>query len=81
MNNCALLIVDDVEDNLIALTMGLELSGYDNVSTASNGREAVELMRGRKFDLVLLDIMMPEMDGYQVLEEMKVARQAEPSES
>ncbi len=72
MNNCTLLIVDDVEDNLVALTMRLELSGYDNVSTASNGREAVELMRERKFDLVLLDIMMPEMDGYQVLEEMKV---------
>ncbi len=72
MSNCALLIVDDVEDNLIALTMRLELSGYDNVSTASNGREALALMRERKFDLVLLDIMMPEMDGYQVLEEMKV---------
>ena len=72
MKICAFLIVDDVEDNLVALTMRLELSGYDNVSTASNGREALALMRERKFDLVLLDIMMPEMDGYQVLEEMKV---------
>jgi len=72
MNNFTLLIVDDIEDNLVALTMRLELSGYDDVSSASNGREAVELMRERKFDLVLLDIMMPEMDGYQVLEEMKI---------
>ncbi len=72
MKNCAFLIVDDVEDILVTLTMRLELSGYDNVSTASDGREALALMRERKFDLVLLDIMMPEMDGYQVLEEMKV---------
>jgi class 3 adenylate cyclase len=72
MTSPSLLIVDDIENNRVALTMRLELAGYNDVTTASNGREALERMREQKFDLVLLDIMMPEMDGYQVLEEMKV---------
>ena len=72
MASPSLLIVDDIEDNRVALTMRLDLAGYKDVTTASNGREALERMREQKFDLILLDIMMPEMDGYQVLEEMKV---------
>ena len=41
------------------------------MACASNGREALDLLAGRPFDLVLLDITMPEMDGYQVLEHLK----------
>ncbi|MDE0059480.1 MAG: response regulator [Defluviicoccus sp.] len=67
----ALLVVDDNEDNLYTLTRRLKRQGYDNVATAEGGRQALELMAARPFDLVLLDVMMPEMDGYQVLETMK----------
>ena len=71
MTEPALLIVDDLEDNRVALAMRLELAGYGNVTHAADGSAALALMREKPFDLVLLDIMMPEMDGYQVLEEMK----------
>ena len=67
----ALLVVDDNEDNRFTLTERLKREGYGNVACASNGREALELLAARPFDLVLLDITMPEMDGYQVLEHLK----------
>ncbi len=67
----ALLVVDDNDDNRFTLTERLKREGYINVACASNGREALELLASRPFDLVLLDITMPEMDGYQVLEEVK----------
>jgi phosphoserine phosphatase RsbU/P len=67
----ALLVVDDNEDNRYMLTRRLEREGYTNLTTASDGREALDLLRRHRFDLVLLDIMMPEMDGYQVLEHLK----------
>ena len=67
----ALLVVDDNEDNRFTLTERLKREGYGNVICASNGREALELLATRPFDLVLLDITMPEMDGYQVLHEVK----------
>jgi len=72
MTQPTLLVVDDIENNRVALTMRLELAGYGSVEQAANGREALERLRERRFDLVLLDIMMPEMDGYQVLAEMRV---------
>jgi adenylate cyclase len=65
------LIVDDNEDNRFTLSMRLEACGYENIVTAENGREALEKMRQGPVDLVLLDIMMPELDGYGVLEELR----------
>ena len=65
-----LLVVDDSEGNRALLTRRLSRQGH-TVSTAESGREALALLRGERFDLVLLDVMMPEMDGYQVLEQMK----------
>jgi adenylate cyclase len=62
-----LLVVDDNKVNRILLGRGLEGIGH-KVETAENGREALEKLRAGAFDLVLLDIEMPEMDGYQVLE-------------
>lgn len=62
-----LLIVDDNKVNRILLSRGLEAYGH-KVETAVNGRQALEKLRTDVFDLVLLDIEMPEMDGYQVLE-------------
>jgi len=66
-----LLVVDDNEDNRYTLSARLLREGYTDVVTAENGRQALELMQGGAFDLVLLDIMMPEMNGYQVLEAMR----------
>jgi class 3 adenylate cyclase len=62
-----LLVVDDNKVNRILLSRGLEQQGH-KVDTAENGRQALEKLRVDSFDLVLLDIEMPEMNGYQVLE-------------
>jgi len=66
-----ILVVDDNEDNRFTLSMRLETSGYFNLALAANGREALDVMRSQPVDLVLLDIMMPELDGYGVLEAMQ----------
>lgn len=65
-----LLVVDDNEMNRDMLSRRLQRQGY-TVDVAVNGREALAMLRASKFDLVLLDIMMPEMNGYEVLETMK----------
>ena len=67
----AVLVVDDNEDNRYTLTRRLKRQGYENVATAVHGRHALDLLAARSFDLVLLDIMMPEMNGYEVLETMQ----------
>src|SRR5262247_3639980 len=67
----ALLVVDDIEDNRFALSRRLARQGYLNVTTAADGRQALELLNSRPFDLVLLDIMMPNVNGYEVLASMK----------
>jgi sigma-B regulation protein RsbU (phosphoserine phosphatase) len=67
----ALLVVDDNEDNRYTLVQRLKRQGYTNLTTAVNGREALELLRSRPFDLVLLDVTMPELNGYEVLEQLK----------
>ncbi len=65
-----LLIVDDIANNRDMLARRLERLGY-SVAMAENGRQALEIVRTAPFDLILLDIMMPEMNGYQVLEHLK----------
>jgi class 3 adenylate cyclase len=67
----AILVVDDNEDNLYTLTQRLRREGYRSLTTAPDGRQALELLRAQPFDLVLLDVMMPELNGYQVLEALK----------
>lgn len=74
-SDAALLVVDDNEDNRYTLTRRLKREGYTDLTTADNGRQALEALNSRRFDLVLLDIMMPEMNGYQVLEHLKADRQ------
>jgi two-component system, NtrC family, sensor kinase len=71
--DAALLIVDDIEDNRFALSRRLARLGYLNVTTASDGRQALELLNSKPFDLVLLDIMMPNVNGYEVLADMKAS--------
>lgn len=62
-----LLVVDDNKVNRLLLTRSLELQGH-RVSSAADGRLALEMLRREPVDLVLLDMEMPEMDGFQVLE-------------
>jgi sigma-B regulation protein RsbU (phosphoserine phosphatase) len=66
-----LLVVDDNDDNRYTLLQRLKRQGYADVATAANGREALDMLRARTFDLILLDVMMPELNGYEVLEQMK----------
>ena len=65
-----ILAVDDNRMNRLKLVRMLEKEGYD-VSQAEGGREALTMLRSNVFDLVLLDILMPDVDGFQVLREMK----------
>lgn len=61
-----ILIVDDEEDLTLGYSRCLQKEGYD-VSTAGSGEDALELLKQEIFDLVLLDIRLPKMDGMQVL--------------
>jgi len=65
-----LLVADDNKVNRLLLTRNLELQGH-SVASAENGRVALEMLRRERFDLLLLDMEMPEVDGFQVLEQMK----------
>ncbi len=64
-----ILVVDDNRLNRCKLTIGLDQQGH-TTAVAENGREALRMIEEQKFDLMLLDILMPEMDGYQVLEHL-----------
>lgn len=65
LRNSRILIVDDVLPNIQIAQAILQMDGYQ-VTTASSGPEALKLLRGSSIDLILLDIMMPEMDGFEV---------------
>jgi two-component system alkaline phosphatase synthesis response regulator PhoP/two-component system response regulator VicR len=65
-----ILAVDDEKHILRLVQINLEKAGYD-VVTASNGREAVEAVREHNPDLVVMDVMMPEMDGIEALKILK----------
>ena len=62
-----LLVVDDNRVNRLLLVHGLEQEGHE-VAWAENGRQALDMLTSRPYDLVLLDIEMPELNGFQVLE-------------
>ena len=64
------LVVDDVPDHVELLQMRLEAQGYE-VATAEDGVEALNKTRALRPDLILLDIMMPKMDGIAVVKELK----------
>ena len=65
-----LLVVDDDEANRDMLARRLRRQGFD-VAVAESGLEALRMLRARSFDVVLLDVVMPDLDGYQVLVRMK----------
>jgi len=66
----SVLVVDDTEMNRDMLCSLLEADGHKS-AVAENGRLALDVLKAKPFDLVLLDVMMPEMNGYQVLEQLK----------
>lgn len=66
-----LLVVEDDQFNRSLLVRHLEKEGFTNVETVENGAQALEAARRQDFALILLDIEMPEMDGYEVLEKLK----------
>ena len=65
-----ILLIDDDEDMLAMTTRWLEKAGYE-VTKASSGKAALELLEGMTPDLILLDYAMPEMDGKAVLKELR----------
>ena len=65
-----ILVVDDNRVNRLKISRSLELQGH-TVDTAEDGAQALDMIRQGAFDVVLLDIMMPVLDGYGVLEAMK----------
>ena len=69
-NTSRVLIADDNKVNRLLLSRSVELLGH-GVSLAENGRIALERLRTEPFDLLLLDIEMPELDGFAVLEQLK----------
>ncbi|WP_338035339.1 ATP-binding response regulator [Halanaerobacter jeridensis] len=69
-NSAQILVVDDIASNRKLLTSILKEENLESV-TASNGAEAIELAKEQKFDLILMDLKMPEVDGYQALTQIK----------
>ena len=70
IRNAKILVVDDEKLNRLLLSTNLQESGY-RVETAEDGQQALRILRTEPFDAVLLDLIMPKMDGYQALAEIK----------
>lgn len=68
--NYKILVVDDIATNVLLLKTILGKAGY-RIVTATGGREALEKVESESPDLILLDIMMPDMNGYEVIERLK----------
>ncbi len=69
-NQAHILVVDDHKPNRLKLSFAVKKLGH-TADVAEDGRQALEMLRSQPFDLGLLDIVMPEMDGYEVLARMK----------
>jgi DNA-binding NtrC family response regulator len=70
INAAAILVVDDEENAREGLSKILTKEGYA-VETAANGKEAIDTLKSKGFDLVITDMRMPLMDGFEVLREIK----------
>jgi DNA-binding NarL/FixJ family response regulator len=70
MSNKSILLVDDEENILASIGWILKKNNF-NVTTASSGREAIDILRTRRFDLVITDLIMAELDGIAVLKQAK----------
>ena len=72
-----ILLVEDEEHLQNVIAMNLELEGY-KVQIAATGNEGVKVFRGGRFDLVILDVMLPEMDGYTVCKTIRLENKQVP---
>ncbi|HND87520.1 MAG TPA: response regulator transcription factor, partial [Saprospiraceae bacterium] len=72
-----ILLVEDEESIRNLLRLNLELEGYEVVSTA-NGRKALDLIGGQHFDLLLLDVMLPDVDGFSITEQVRLSNPTVP---
>lgn len=66
-----IMVVDDNQTNVVLLTKLLEAEGYQHVEGVTDSREVVGLYEKEAYDLVLLDIRMPHLDGYEVMDALK----------
>ena len=69
--NANILIVDDQEANVSLLEEVLRSAGHTRIASTMNPHEVCALNRGNRYDLILLDLLMPGMDGFQVMEDLK----------
>ena len=69
--NAKILIVDDLDANVRLLEQMLRGAGYTRIASTMDPKEVGALYRENRYDLILLDLMMPGMDGFQVMEELK----------
>ncbi len=72
-----ILLVEDEEHLLEAIKINLELEGY-KVSTAADGKKALKVFKEERFNLVILDVMIPEIDGFQVAETIRLENTSVP---
>lgn len=70
LESLKVLVVDDSPDNLALIKRILRIAGAE-VETANNGKEAIQQALGNKFDLILMDLQMPEMDGHEATRELR----------
>lgn len=77
MEEKRILLVEDEESLRLPLKLNFELEGYA-VTTAINGPEGLEKMRGAHFDLVIMDVMLPGLDGYSVVETIRLEGDTTP---
>ena len=71
MKNKSILIVDDESDLLELLQSIFERAGYTKIATACSGKEALSMFRNHQPDMIILDVMMPGIDGFTVLKEIR----------
>jgi formate hydrogenlyase transcriptional activator len=69
--NAGILIVDDQDANVLLLERMLKGAGYASIASTMDPHQVCELHRNNRYDLILLDLLMPGMDGFQVMEELK----------
>lgn len=71
LDTVSILIVDDQQSNIDVLVDLLEMIGYENIEQTTSPEEALDRCRQKFYDLILLDLMMPKINGFEVMEELK----------
>jgi PleD family two-component response regulator len=74
LKNARILIVDDLEANINVIKGLLEIEGYKNVESTTDSRKVMGLMKSFDPELILLDLMMPHLSGFQIMDLIKAER-------